>query len=151
MHSDTLPIIPSANPSWKIAIIHASYYPGEVAAMVKSAKDALLAAGVPGNNISVHAVHGSFEIPLMGSVMAQKQEVDALIGIGVIVEGETEHGNLIAEATAHGIMDVQVRFGMPFAFEVLYVKSLKDAQARANKGAEAAAAVLASLAVKGAL
>jgi len=56
----------------------------------------------------------------------------------------------VAENVARGIMDVQVRAGIPFAFEVLYVSSLKQAQERArgdvNKGAEAARAVLHSLA-----
>ena len=137
-----------ADPAWRIAIIHSSYYPEEVGAMVESAKEALASAGLPGGNISTHAVHGSFEIPLLGSVIAEAGGADAMIGIGVIVEGETGHGSLIADAVARGMMDVQIRWQIPFAFEVLYVKSLRDAQIRASKGAEAAASVLQSLAEK---
>ena len=69
-----------------------------------------------------------------------------MIGLGIIVEGETHHGALLAAETARGIMDTQLRFSIPFAFEILYVKSLEQARKRADKGAEAAYSALHSLA-----
>ena len=148
MKSETSFIPPAADPAWRVAIIHSSYYPEEVGALVASAKDALLRSGIPEKNISLHAVHGSFEIPLIGSVIAETKKADAMIGIGIIVEGETEHARLIAESAAQGMMEIQVQHGIPFAFEVLHVRSLADAKARADKGAEAAVAVLRSLSEK---
>ena len=110
----------------------------------------LLKAGVPSKNIRAIPVPGSFEIPLLGAVLAQEKKADALIGLGIIVEGETHHADLLARETARGIMDVQVQYAIPFAFEVLYVKKLSQAKIRStgaeNKGEEAARAVLHSLA-----
>ncbi len=114
--------------------------------MVKSATDALRSAGIAQENITVYPVPGSFEIPLIGSVLAAHKKVDALIGIGIIVQGETAHADLLAAQTARGIMDVQVRYAIPFAFEVLHVTSLRQAAERSAKGEEAARAVLLCLA-----
>ncbi len=139
-----------ADPSWRVAIIHSSFYPEEVGTLVAGAREALIAAGIDAKNVTDYPVSGSFEIPLIGAVLAQEKKADALIGLGIIVEGETHHARLIAGETARGIMDVQVTHGMPFAFEVLYVKKLSQAKVRSagshNKGGEAARAVLHSLA-----
>lgn len=140
-----LPQLISANPAWKIAIVHASFYKEEVGAMVNSAKQALLAAGIPEANISVHGVYGSFEIPLLGAAIAEAKHADAILGLGIIVEGETDHARLVAEAATHGIMEVQIRHRVPFAFEILLVDDLRYAAERADKGAEAAHAALVSL------
>jgi len=79
-----------------------------------------------------------------------RKKADALIGLGIIVEGETYHGEILARETARGIMDVQLQSHIPFAYEVLYVKTLEQAKERSmgadNKGGEAARAVLQSLA-----
>lgn len=137
------------DPSWRIGIVAASFYPEETAALVAGAREALIGAGIPPEQVTEHAAAGSFEVPLIGSVLAQSGLVDALIGIGIIVEGETHHARLLAEAAARGIMDVQIGTGIPFAFEILYVNDLAQARERAtgegNKGQEAAYAVLHSL------
>jgi 6,7-dimethyl-8-ribityllumazine synthase len=140
-----------ADPSWRIAIIQSSFYPEETDAMVREAKDALLEAGIHHGNISVHAAPGSFEIPLIGAAIAEKKTADALLGIGIIVEGETHHADLLAGEVARGIMDVQLRYRIPFAFEVLYVSSLEMARMRASKGAEAARAAINALGALAAL
>ena len=138
------------DPQWRIGIIHSSYYKEEIEALVAGAVEELTAAGIKPDNVSVHAAPGSFEIPLLGGALAQEKKVDALIGLGIIMEGETHHAHLLAENVARGTMDVQVKEHIPFAFEVLYVRSLAQAQERtkgeANKGREAARAVLHSLA-----
>lgn len=118
--------------------------------MVDAAESVLVSSGIYKENISVHTVPGSFEIPLVGSALAKSGKVDALIGLGIIVEGETQHARLLAEQSARGIMDVQLQYEIPFAFEVLYVEDIEQARKRAmgdhNKGKEAAHAVLHSLA-----
>lgn len=138
------------NPRWTIGIVASSFYEEEVDVLVEGAKKVLSEAGIAPENVSVHEAAGSFEIPLIGRALAEARQVDALIGLGIIVQGETHHAQLLAEQTARGIMDVQLRFGIPFAFEVLFVKDLRLAVERAtggqNKGKEAARAVLHSLA-----
>lgn len=137
------------DPSWRIGIIASSYYKEEIDALVAGAIEVLEAAGIPAKNIERFHAPGSFEIPLIGSAVAKAKKVDALIGLGIIVEGETDHARLLSENVARGIMDVQLTSGIPFAFEVLAVQSLDQARARtigdANKGREAARAVLHSL------
>lgn len=141
---------PKADSSWRIGIVYSTFYKEEVDALIAGAKEALISAGLPADNITLHQVAGSFEIPLLGSVLAKEKKVDGLIGLGIIVEGETEHGKLVADAAAKGMMDVQVQYQVPFAFEILYVRALQQAKERAsgehNKGAEAARAVVHSLA-----
>ncbi|MDA0238070.1 MAG: 6,7-dimethyl-8-ribityllumazine synthase [Proteobacteria bacterium] len=88
-----------ADSHWRIAIIHSSFYPEEMAVMVSSARNALLTAGIPDKNISTHAVFGSFEIPLLGAAIAEAKKADAVIGLGIIVEGETGHARLTHDGT----------------------------------------------------
>lgn len=149
-HASRRPL-PKADPSWRIGIIHAGFYPDDVAGLIASAKDALLGAGVTPEHISLHPVSGSFEIPLVGAALARSGAVDGLIGLGIIVEGETYHAELIAQECARGMMEVQLRHGVPFGFEVLYVDTLELARARLGNGEEAARAVLQSLATLSAM
>ncbi|MBU0766434.1 6,7-dimethyl-8-ribityllumazine synthase [Patescibacteria group bacterium] len=135
------------NPAWRIGIVHSSFYKEDVQTMIDSAKMTLLDLGIQEQGITIHPVTGSFEIPLIGAALAKKGEVDALIGFGIVVQGETGHAETIVEQTAQGMMDVQTRYSIPFAFEVLYVKSLIDAHVRCEaKGKSAVGAVLHSLA-----
>jgi len=134
--------------TWRIGIVAAAYYKEETDALVQSAKETLLEAGIPDDQISEWSAPGSFEIPLIGECLAAAHEVDALIGIGIIVQGQTKHADLLAQESARGIMDVSLRHGIPFAFEVLWVNDLQEARERSEKGREAAIAVLHSLAEK---
>jgi len=140
----------NVDPNWKVGIVFSTYYEDEINSLVECAKETLIDAGVTSSSIYLHPVAGSFEVPLIGAALANAGEVDALIGFGIIIQGETEHADHIARETARGIMDVQTRYRTPFAYEVLHVNSLKEVQERCsgneNKGKEAACTVLHSLA-----
>ena len=133
--------------SWRVAVIYSDFYKEEMATMVAYAKETLLHAGVTEDNTAVYPVPGSFEIPLIGAALAKSNAADALIGLGIVVEGQTHHARLIAENAARGMMDVQTRFAVPFVNEVLYVDSLALAQKRLTKGKDAAQAAIDSLAL----
>lgn len=145
---DTSKALPVINPQWKIGIVAASFYEEEIDALIASARTCLINAGIADANITVSLVPGSFEIPLAGEWMASSKKFDALIALGIIVQGQTKHADLIAQESARGIMDIQLKHQIPFAFEILWVPDLDHARARADKGAEAAMAVLHSLAEK---
>ena len=114
--------------------------------MVESAKARLVVSGIDTKNINLYEVAGCFEIPLIGSVLAKEGQVDALMGLGIVVQGETMHAQAIVQQSARGMMNIQIGHQIPFAFEVLHVDSLKDAQDRAKlKGCEASIAVISSL------
>jgi 6,7-dimethyl-8-ribityllumazine synthase len=143
--------MPKADPAWKIGIVASYYYKEEMEGLVAGAKEALLEAGLPEANILLHEASGSFEVPLIGAALAESKKVDALIGFGIIVEGKTHHARLLAENVARAFMDVQMKHLLPFAFEILYVNDIAQAQERsapgpANKGREGAHAALHSLA-----
>ncbi len=118
--------------------------------MVEAAKTTLIKEGISEANITLHPVLGSFEIPLIGAVLAEAGQVDALIGLGVVLQGETPHAQYIVGEVTRAIMDIQLKYKTPFAFEILHVDSLEQAKARVtgegSAGEEAAQAVLHSLA-----
>ena len=118
--------------------------------MVEAAKTTLIKEEISEANITLHPVLGSFEIPLIGAVLAEAGQVDALIGLGVVLQGETPHAQYIVGEVARAIMDIQLKYKTPFAFEILHVDSLEQAKARVtgegSAGEEAAQAVLHSLA-----
>ena len=147
------------DPAWRVGIVASYYYKEEMDSLVAGAKEVLLAAGLPKANVTVWEAPGSFEVPLIGSALSKANKVDALLGLGIIIEGKTHHARLLADQVARGIMDIQVRDAIPFAFEILYVNDIAQAQERStgdmNKGKEGAFAVLHSLAeiqrIRGAL
>lgn len=141
----------SLRPSWRIGIIYSTFYSEEMKIMTDNAVKKLCAIGMKKEHISMHPVSGSFEIPLIGAALAKKKAVHALIGLGIIVEGETHHARLVAENTARGMMDIQVAHTIPFVNEVLYVDNLEMARGRLSKGEDAALCALHSLAALGSL
>src|SRR5882757_5593234 len=107
----------------------------------------LLALGVKRQNILRTNVPGSFELPLAAQWMAKKKDMDAVICLGAVIQGETPHFDYICQAVAHGIMTVNLSSGKPVAFGVLTTLNKQQAIDRAggkygNKGEEAALTVL---------
>lgn len=135
------------NPAWKIGIVASLWHRDILNKMIESAQNTLQDAGIPADNITVHDAPGSFEVPLIGAALIGK--VDALIGFGIVLQGETMHAENIMQSTTQAIMDLQVKHKKPFAFEILHVLNIEQAHARAeglhNKGFEAARAVLCAL------
>ena len=138
------------DPSWKIAIVASMYYKEEIEGLIEGARTVFAEAGIPDANVGVFEAPGSFEVPLLGSAIAEAGSFDAMIGFGIILEGKTTHARLLAESTASAIMDIQIAYRIPFAFEILHVNDMDQARERClgpgNKGEEAAQAVLLSLA-----
>ncbi len=138
------------NPTWNIGFVASTYHKEHIDALVKGASDLLVLAGIEPDHIHLFSAPGSFEIPLIGAALAQTEKFDALMGFGIIIEGDTHHARLLAESVTHAMMNIQVSHRIPFAFEILYVNTIEDAIERTkgelNKGTEAARAVLHSLA-----
>ncbi|MEY4931381.1 MAG: hypothetical protein RI909_2105 [Bacteroidota bacterium] len=89
---------------------------------------------------------GSFELPLAAQWMAEKKDIDAVICLGCVIQGETPHFDYICQAVANGIMKVNLKTNKPVAFGVLTTLNKKQAMDRAggkygNKGEEAAITV----------
>ena len=112
----------------------------------------LIEHGFAINDILQVYVPGSFELPYMAKKMIKQHEVDAVICIGCIIQGETKHFDFIAQATANGIMQVGLECEKPVIFGVLTTNNMQQAIDRSqglhgNKGVEAAVTCLKLLAI----
>jgi len=107
------------------------------------ALDALQQLGTAAEKIQVVRVPGAFELPLAAKALAQSQDVDAVICLGAVIQGETAHFEYISEQASRGIGTVALETGIPIVFGVLTTHTVEQAMERSelserNKGAEAA-------------
>ena len=130
----------------KIGVVVSKFNSDITEKMLAGALKVLEKNKVKKENIKVVRVPGSFEIPLVCLRLAKAKKYDALIALGCVIKGETDHYYYISGETSRGIMDVMLKYDIPIGFGVITVNNLKQARARSgaknNKGAEAAEAVL---------
>ena len=111
------------------------------------ALEALLDCGAKPENIIRWNVPGSFELTFGCKKMITDLNIDAVIAIGSVIQGETKHFDFVCSATAQGIKDLNVHYDTPAVFCVLTDNTLLQAQERSggkhgNKGTEAAIAAI---------
>jgi 6,7-dimethyl-8-ribityllumazine synthase len=118
----------------------------------QGARAALQEAGI--TTIDSFAVPGAFELPLIAKYAAESGRFDAIVCLGAVIRGETDHYEYVCGGAAEGISQVQLETGVPCGFGVLTVDSMEQALARVTGGSKrdtgrhAVEAVLASLDVK---
>jgi 6,7-dimethyl-8-ribityllumazine synthase len=110
----------------------------------------------PDAEFEVLPAPGSFELPALALAAAQTGRFHGIVALGCLIKGETAHDRVIADAVAHGLVQVTIATGIPVTFGVLTVDTPDQAQARAggahgNKGADAMIALLETLAAIDAL
>lgn len=137
----------------KIGIVVADWNPEITHSMRDAAISFLTEKGVQSKNIQVFPVPGSFELPLGAQFLAKQKNIDAVITLGCVIQGETRHFDFICQACAHGITQVGLTFNKPVIFGVLTTNTLEQAMDRAggkhgNKGIEAAETALNMLLLK---
>lgn len=143
--STALPARPRTAPSQRahIAIVASIYNETFTDALVQNAKDEL-AITLPNTQIDVARVPGAFEIPVTCEILLQSDTPpDAVIALGVIIQGQTKHASMVAETVTHTLQEIAVRHKTPVIHEVLLVEDEKQAYARCmsanlNRGKEAA-------------
>ena len=111
--------------------------------LLEGAYSTLVKHGALEKNIMVKHIPGSFELPLAAQRVLEKTNVDAVICLGSVIQGETKHFDFVCEATALGIKDVGLKYNKPVIFGVLTDNTLQQAIDRSggkhgNKGDEAA-------------
>lgn len=116
-------------------------------ALLEGAVRTLRAAGCPDHNIQIKYVPGTFELPLGAQFFAQYTDVNAVIVLGCVIQGDTRHFDYVCQGVTQGVTQVQLHWNMPVAFGVLTVNDQQQALDRAggklgNKGDEAAAAAI---------
>lgn len=127
----------------RYAIVAGWFYEDLAELLVASARQAFDEAGAA---CDIFAVPGAYELPLAASYCAGAG-YDGIAAVGVVIRGETSHYDHVCDATAQGLMDVQLRTGVPCAFGVLTVETMEQALARAggdkrDQGRHAAETVL---------
>ncbi len=115
--------------------------------LLDGARSGLGERGVRADDITVAWVPGSFEVPAATRWAAESGNFDAVIAIGTVIKGETDHYEHIAGQAAAGIMETAQETGVPVAFGVLTCDTAEQALDRAggaqgNKGDEAAEAAI---------
>ncbi|WP_047245848.1 6,7-dimethyl-8-ribityllumazine synthase [Maribacter thermophilus] len=115
--------------------------------LYKGAEETLLDCGAQSSNIVRWNVPGSFELTFGCKKMLQQKNVDAVIAIGSVIQGETKHFDFVCDATAQGIKDLNVLHDIPVIFCVLTDNNMQQAIDRSggkygNKGSEAAIAAI---------
>jgi 6,7-dimethyl-8-ribityllumazine synthase len=136
----------------RVALCVARFYVEFAQALEQGARDALEEAGI--TEIDVFDVPGAFELPLIAKYAAESGRYQAVVALGAVIRGETNHYDYVCAETARGIQNVQLSTGVPIGFGVLTVDSADQARARIkggtkrDSGAHAVEAVLASMAVK---
>jgi len=133
--------------TFRVGIVVSEWNEEVTEALYSGAVSTLLESGVSKVNIERKDVPGSFELPLGAQWMASREDIDAVICVGCIIQGETKHFDFICAACAQGITDVGLKYNKPVAFGVLTTDNMKQAMDRAggkygNKGDEAASTVL---------
>jgi 6,7-dimethyl-8-ribityllumazine synthase len=132
----------------KIAIVVSEWNHEVTGALKEGARTTLIKHGVKEDKILICYVPGSFELPSAAQLVLEAQkEVDAVICLGCVIQGETRHFDFICEAAAQGIKDVSLKYNKPVIFGVLTPNTQQQAMDRAggkhgNKGDEAAITAL---------
>jgi len=111
--------------------------------LLEGALDCLIRHGMKEDDVSVVWVPGSFEIPFLAKKIALKKKDNAIIALGAIIRGGTDHYEYIASEVAKGIAHTALETGIPVIFGVLTTDTIEQAVERAgtklgNKGFEAA-------------
>jgi 6,7-dimethyl-8-ribityllumazine synthase len=102
----------------------------------------LIESGVSENNIKKIEVPGSFEL-IYGAKLLSKKDIDAIICLGSVIQGETKHFDYVCQAVSNGIKDLNISLDIPVIFGVLTDNTMEQAINRSggkygNKGIEAA-------------
>jgi 6,7-dimethyl-8-ribityllumazine synthase len=130
----------------QIAIVVTSWHDRITNGLLAGAERALQKAG--NNEYEVWRVPGAFELPL-GAQKAIDAGADAVIALGVVIQGDTPHFDYVCAGATDGLMRVQLDSGIPIGFGLLTVDTEQQAldraglpESREDKGAEAAEAAV---------
>ncbi|WP_343330057.1 6,7-dimethyl-8-ribityllumazine synthase [Polaribacter staleyi] len=144
--------IPNAK-SFRFGIVVSEWNSEITENLQKGAIETLLDCGATKENIISWNVPGSFELVYGCKKMIASQQVDAIIAIGNVIQGETKHFDFVCEGVTQGIVDLNVKYDVPVIFCVLTDNTKQQSLDRSggklgNKGTECAVAAIKMAALK---
>ncbi len=116
----------------RVGVVVARFNDFITSRLLDGAKAALSSHGVRDEDITIASVPGSFEIPLTAKKLAGSGRFDAVICLGAVIKGETDHYEHVAGEAAKGISAVALATGVPTIFAVLTTDTLEQAINRAG-------------------
>lgn len=135
--------LPDAS-SMRIGIVVSEWNLSITSNLLKGAKELLEQAGIQEENLHIHWVPGSFELPSAAAMLLEHiEDLDGMITLGSVIRGETAHFDYVCQGVALGVKDVSLKYLKPVIFGVLTDDTKDQAEARSggkhgNKGIEAA-------------
>lgn len=143
--------VPSGD-GMRVGVVVSEWNPDITNGLREGAVSTLLKSGVSRSDILELDVPGSFELASGAQLLLEEQNVDGVICLGSVIQGETRHFDFVCQATADGIMRVGLDYKKPVIFGVLTDNTMEQAVARSggklgNKGVECAVACLKMIAL----
>jgi 6,7-dimethyl-8-ribityllumazine synthase len=114
----------------RVALAVARFYEDLADRLVAGARGVLEEGGI--TEIDEFDVPGAFELPMAAKLAAGTGRYAAVVCLGAVIRGETDHYDYVCGEAARGIQDVQLTTGVPCAFGVLTVDTLEQALARSG-------------------
>lgn len=127
----------------RVGIVCSRFNEFFVSKLLEGAMDCLVRHGGRTDDVEVAWVPGSFEIPLVSRRLAESRRYDAVIALGVVIQGATPHAGLINAEVAKGLAQASTSTGVPVIYGVITADSIEQAVERSgtkagNRGADAA-------------
>ncbi len=137
----------------KFGIVVAEWNTEITEALYQGAYSTLIKHGAKPENILKKYVPGTFELTLGAQLIAKNTNVDAVIVLGCVIQGETRHFDFICQGIAQGITELNINLNLPVIFGVLTTDNQQQAVDRAggkhgNKGDEAAVTAIKMISLK---
>lgn len=131
----------------KFAVVSTRWNHLIVDRLVEGAELAFVQHGGDTDNLDHFVAPGSFEVPLIARQLAETGRYDAVVCLGAVIKGDTDHYDFVAGGAANGILNSSLHTGVPIAFGVLTTDTVEQALNRAgikagNKGGEAVLAMI---------
>ncbi|MBQ8941495.1 MAG: 6,7-dimethyl-8-ribityllumazine synthase [Firmicutes bacterium] len=131
----------------KFGVVAARFNDFITSKLLEGAMDALIRHGAESDDVSVAWVPGSFEIPLAAQKMAASGKYDAVICLGAVIKGSTDHYDYVCAEVSKGVAQVGLNSGIPVLFGVLTTDNIEQAIERAgtkagNKGYDVAVSAI---------
>src|SRR4029434_4891475 len=129
-------------PRKSFAIVASQYHPTLVKGLIDHARNEFEVIG-PGTSVHLYEVPGAFEIPLVVQEVAARGGVDAIVALGVIIQGATSHAEFIGRIVTESLQRIALNSRLPVIHEVLLLQNEEQARQRCleeeiNRGTEAA-------------
>lgn len=135
-----------------VAIVVSQFNRGITKRLLKGAIAEYERRGGNSDDLLIAEAHGAYELPSLSLAAAKSGRFRGVVALGCLIRGKTRHDRHIADAVAHGLVNVTMQTGVPVTFGVLTTKTIEQARSRAggkkgNKGTDAMAAVLETIGV----